>query len=112
MFDANFLRQYTTREVAEDVAKLILCQIVDGSTIAPYPYIGSMKDYGIDEKDGCCTSRAMIITRRAMMQAASMGENSVRVHVTIKNDSVYVGVLEERHFKVDRKPLGNYVISW
>lgn len=112
MFNAEFVRQYTTQEVSEQVARQILETILDGGTIMPYQYISSMFRYGIDEIDGCCSSRAMIITRRSIMAAAVLGETSVRVHVSIKCADVYVDVLKSRGFSVKVEPLGNYVIGW
>ena len=94
------------------MARQILETILDGGTIMPYQYISSMFRYGIDEIDGCCSSRAMIITRRSIMAAAKLGDTSVCIHVSIKCADVYVDVLKSRGFSVKVEPLGNYVIGW
>ena len=51
MFDADFVRMFTTDEVSKDVVRVVMESILDGSKLAPYPYVSSMKNYGID-KDG------------------------------------------------------------
>lgn len=112
MFDADFVRMFTTDEVSKDVVRVVMESILDGSKLAPYPYVSSMKNYGIDNMDGAVTSRPMTITRMAILNAAKHGETSVRVHVTMKYPDVYIGILKDRGFSVKAEGLGNYTIKW
>lgn len=44
MFDADFVRMFTTDEVSKDVVRVVMESILDGSKLAPYPYVSSMKN--------------------------------------------------------------------
>lgn len=37
MFDADFVRMFTTDEVSKDVVRVVMESILDGSKLAPYP---------------------------------------------------------------------------